>query len=52
MRAQKVFDELACCDVGESGVSVLEGVEVELIDGVDKLLLQGCIHIVVLLPES
>jgi hypothetical protein len=33
-----MFDELACGDVGESGVSVLEGAEVQSVDGINELL--------------
>jgi hypothetical protein len=39
-----VLDELACGDVGESRVAMLEGADIELVDGSDELLLEKHRH--------
>jgi hypothetical protein len=47
-----VLDELACCDiVGKSGVVMLEGVDVKLVDSSDELLFESSVNVVVLWPE-
>jgi hypothetical protein len=51
VRVQQVLDELACRDVGESRVAMLEGADIELVDGSDELLLESSIDMIVLSPE-
>ena len=46
-----MFDELACRDVGESRVAMLEGADVELVDGSDELLFESGVDVVVLSPD-
>ena len=51
VRVQQVLDELACGDVGESRVAMLEGADIELVDGSDELLFESSIDMIVLSPE-
>ena len=47
-----MLDELAGGDVGKPCVAMLEGADVELVDGLDELLFESSVDVVVLSPYS
>ncbi len=47
-----MLDELAGGNVGKPRVAMLEGADVELVDGSDELLFESSVNVVVLSPYS